>query len=319
MGIFDTRDIYKPFEYPEFELVHNKLMFSFWHPHEVSLDKDINDFKLVLTDDERQIVTRILRNFVQSEVHIGCFWGDFVADWFKKPEIQNVARFISGNESIHTLGYDFLNSSLGLEEYHLLKEDKKIYARIENLLQKRARTKPEILKQIVKFSVFGEGVALFSSFIVLFAFTKKNLFKNLGQIISWSSIDEQAHAEVGSHLVNILKKEYPELWTDEMKENLVEIAENIVNIEMDFIDRIFENAFTDIIQKEHVKNFVKQRANKQLKAIGLRKHFKVDKEMLKNTDFFDIMINGESVHDFFASKDSNYSKGVIVFDEKVWK
>jgi ribonucleoside-diphosphate reductase beta chain len=162
VGIFDTRELYKPFEYPDFEEIHTKLMSAFWHPHEISLDEDINDFKIKISNSEKELVTRILRNFVQSEIHVGCFWGDFVADWIKKPEIQNVARFISGNESVHTFAYDHLNATLGLEEYHLLKEDSALYERIENLINKRAKNKEGMLKQIALYSVFGEGVALFS-------------------------------------------------------------------------------------------------------------------------------------------------------------
>lgn len=317
MSIFDTREIYKPFEYPEFEEIHNKLMFSFWHPQEVSLEQDIKNFKFDLTVDEKEIVTRILRNFVQSEVHVGSFWGD-LADTLKKPEIQNVARYIAGNETIHSNAYDLLNASLGLEEYHLLKQDKKLYARVDNLINKRARTKEQFHKHLMLYSVMGEGVALFSSFITLFAFTKKNLLKGMGQIISWSSIDEGLHAEVGIQLFNIIKKEHPELWTDETKAEMYKIAEKVVSTEMALIDRVFDGATTDVISAKAVKNYINNKANEQLKKVGLKKNFKVDKELLKETDFFNIMVNGESVQDFFNTKETNYSKGLITFGDEVW-
>lgn len=317
--IFTTRELYKPFEYPEFEEYHTKLMSSFWHPHEISLDSDIKDFNFNVSKDEREIVTRILRNFVQSEIHVGCFWGDNISNWMKKPEIQNVARYISGNESIHAFGYDYLNASLGLEEYHLLKADKKLYARVENLINKQAKTKEGRLKQIALYSVFGEGVALFSSFLILFSFTRKNLFKNMGQIISWSTLDEQLHSEIGCLLFNIIRKENPEMWTDELKEEIGLIADKVVNTEMELIERVFEGIETDVIKKELVQNFIKDKANKQLKKIGLNKRYKVDKEMLKETEFFNIMVNGETQVDFFSGKETSYSKGAIVFDDKIWE
>ena len=318
LSIFEARDIYRPFEYPEFEEIHNKLMFSFWHPQEVSLEQDIKNFRFDITPEEREIVTRILRNFVQSEIHVGCFWSD-LADSLKKPEIQNVARYISGNETIHANGYDLLNATLGLEEYHLLKADKKLYARIDNLINKRARTKEQLLKHLMLYSVMGEGVALFSSFLTLFAFTKKNLFKGMGQIISWSTLDEQLHSEVGVLLFNTIKKEFPEVWTDEFKEEMYSIASHTVVTEMDLIDRVFEGNETDVITADAIKNYIHYKANKQLKKVGLRKIFKIDKDLLKETEFFDIMVNGESVNDFFSSKETNYSKGIITFDEKVWE
>lgn len=318
MALMDTRDIYRPFEYPEFEEIHRKLYTSFWHPDEVSLDEDIANFKHNLTEDERTVVSRILKNFVQSEIHIGCFWGDFVAGWFKKPEIQNVARYISGNESVHANGYDRLNESLGLAEYASLKEDKKLYARIETLINKKAKKPEDILKQLFLYSVMGEGVALFSSFLILFAFTKKNLMKGTGQIVSWSSLDESIHADVGAVLFNTMKKEYG-LINDEMKEELYAIADHTVETEMNLIDRVFEGVTIDFISKEAVKNYVNNRANKQLKKVGLVKRYTVNKELLKDTEFFDIVVFGESTLDFFAAKETGYSRGLILFDKKVWE
>ena len=317
MSLLDTREVYRPFNYPQFEEIHRMLYTSFWHPNEVTLDEDKNDFKNKLTQDERDIVSRILKNFVQSEIHIGCFWGDFVSSWFKQPEIQDVARYISGNESLHAKAYDLLNRELGLDDYATLKEDKALYARIQMLMQKKAKNKEDILKQLFVYSVMGEGLCLFSSFITLFAFTKKNCLRGLGQIISWSTLDEQLHSDVGCTLFNIMKQEY-DLFDDKMKEELSEMAKEIVEMELNLIDRVFENSKTEVIDIKVVKNYIKSKANKQLKKVGLNKLFKVDPELLKESDFFNIMVNGESVVDFFANKTTEYSKGVLVFDNKVW-
>jgi ribonucleoside-diphosphate reductase beta chain len=313
----DTREVYRPFEYPDFEIIHNKLMSSFWTPYEVQLGDDVVDYKNKLTADEREIINRVLKNFVQSEIHVGSFWGDKVSDWFKKPEIQNVARYISGNETIHASGYDLLNSTLGLNDYDKLKEDKQLYARIQMLNNKRAKNNEDILKQIFLYSVMGEGVSLFSSFLTIFAFTKKNLLKGVGQIVSWSTLDEQLHSDVGCLLFNTFKKEY-NLMSEDMKKDLIEISKEVVKIEHNLVDRVFENSITDVISKEAIKNYVNDKANKQLKKVGLTKTFKVDKELLQKTEFFDIIINGASVLDFFSSRETAYSKGVITFGDDVW-
>lgn len=314
----DTREEFRPFEYPEFEQIHKKLIYGYWHPDEIEFSDDVNDYRQKLTNDERDIIGRILKNFVTSEIHIGNFWGDRVASNFKKPEIQNVARYIAGQETVHTLAYDVLNTTLGLNDYHTLKADTNLYARIKMLVSKRAKTNEAILKELFLYSVMGEGVSLFSSFITIFAFTKKNLLKSIGQIVSWSALDEQLHSLVGCHLFNTFKREY-ELMTPELKEELHEIAREVVQIELNLIDRVFEGLKTKIINPEHIKNYVYDKANMQLKAVGLNKIFKVNKDMLKETEFFNIIINGATVQDFFASKETNYSKGIITFDKTTWE
>lgn len=317
LRLLDTRDVYRPFQYPEFETIHRQLYTSFWHGDEVSLTEDVSDFKNKLSKDEKLIVSRILKNFVQSEIHVGCFWGDFVSSWFKHPEIQNVSRYISGNETIHSSSYDKLNTELGLDEYASLKEDKKLYARIKMLTQKKAKLNDDILRQIFTYSVMGEGVCLFSSFFTLFSFTKRGHLRNLGQIISWSSLDEEKHSEVGCRLFNTFKKEY-NLIDDAMKKSLYDIAEEIVQMEDNLVDRVFEGLSTDVVRQDVVKNYIRYKANKQLSKVGLKKIFRVDKMLLKESEFFEVVVHGETVVDAFANKITEYSKGAIPFDDLVW-
>lgn len=312
-----TREIYRPFEYPEFEQIHRMLMSGFWHPYEIQLGDDVLDYTEKLTEDERQIINRILKNFVQSEIHIGSFWGDSISDWFKKPEIQDVARYIAGQETVHAKAYDLLNSTLGLFDYDKLKEDKALYARIDMLINKRARTDENILAQIFLYSVMGEGVSLFSSFLTLFAFAKENLLKGTGQIVSWSCKEEMIHSQVGANIFNIFKKEY-KLWTPEAKERMYGIADDVVKMEHNLIDRVFDGLFTKIMNPDVIKNFINDRANKKMIEVGLKKKYNVDKGMLKETEFFDVIINGTTNNDNFANKNTDYSKGLIVFDERVW-
>lgn len=314
----EIRELYRPFEYPEFEDFHRKLMSGFWHPYEIQLGDDINDYKNKLTEDEREIINRILKNFVQSELHIGNFWGDRIADWFKKPEIQDVARYIAGQETIHAKAYDLLNSTLGLEDYDKLKEDVALYARIEMFINKRARTNENILGQIFLYSVMGEGVSLFSSFLTIFAFAKNNLMKGTGQIVSWSALDEQAHSLIGINIFNIFKKEY-KLDTPEMYDILYGLAKDVVQVEHNLIDRVFDGLKTDIIHPEAIKNYVNDKTNKQLELVNMDPIFDVNENLLKETAFFNTIINGASAHDFFFSKETNYSKGLIVFNDEVWK
>jgi ribonucleoside-diphosphate reductase beta chain len=104
-----------------------------------------------------------------------------------------------------------------------------------------------------------------------------------------------------------------------MKEELYALSKEVVQIELNLVDRVFDGVTTDVINPTHIKNYIHDKANKQLKKVGLNKTFKVDKEMLKETEFFDIVINGASVQDFFSSKETNYSKGILTFNDDTWK
>ena len=116
INILKPRDYYKPFEYPkafEFWLTQNQ---SFWLHTEINLEKDITDWKLVLTEDEKLIIGNILKSFVQSEVLIGDYWRA-VAKIFSKPEIAMMASTFSAFETIHITSYAHLNDTLGLNDF----------------------------------------------------------------------------------------------------------------------------------------------------------------------------------------------------------
>lgn len=318
MGLIDTRNYFKPFEYPEFYDIWIKAQASHWSPFEVQMASDIDDWKTKLTESERNVVGNILKGFTIMETHVEDYWATKVSRFFKKIEIQMVAHTFAAFESIHSVGYAYLNDSLGLEDYKAFLHDKATYARIERLTETKGKTKADIARSLAVFSAFTEGVSLFSSFAVLLSFSKRNLLKNVGQIIAWSVLDEQLHSETGIRLFNILKEEYPEIWTDDMKKDLYDAARLTIRLEDDFIDKIFELGNIEGIAKSDLKVFMRYRANDRLKAMGLKANWtNIDKEAIERMAWFSVIVNGQGQADFFAVKESAYSKNVLDFSN-VW-
>ena len=56
MGIFDKRENYKPFEYPEIMQFVDSMNKSFWVHSEVEFTADIQDFKANLSPIEKEAV-----------------------------------------------------------------------------------------------------------------------------------------------------------------------------------------------------------------------------------------------------------------------
>ena len=85
MGIFDKRENYKPFEYPELMKFVDMMHQTFWVHSEVEFTADIQDFKSNLSLVEKEAVKRALLGIAQVEVSVKTFWGDLY-DLFPKPE-----------------------------------------------------------------------------------------------------------------------------------------------------------------------------------------------------------------------------------------
>jgi len=88
MSLLTPRPTYAPFEYEQAYKYWELQQQSHWLPSEISMSSDINDWKTVLNDNEKNVIGHILKGFVSSEVFIQEYWNSMVAKWFKKPEIK---------------------------------------------------------------------------------------------------------------------------------------------------------------------------------------------------------------------------------------
>jgi ribonucleotide reductase beta subunit family protein with ferritin-like domain len=202
MGLFDKRIEYKPFEYPDyFTEGWLKQSQAHWLFTEISMQKDISEWHTALSPQEKYTVEQILLAFAQTEVAIEDYWGTYIAKWFPKYEIIDMARAFSYFESIHALAYSYLNESLGLEDFKAFLREPTMSKRFNLLVQTKADYTPEELKEshqarcdiarsIAIFSAFAEGVSLYSSFVVLYSFSLRGLLQGIKQQMKYSVKDE---------------------------------------------------------------------------------------------------------------------------------
>lgn len=318
MGLLDKRLTYSPFEYSEPYEYWVKQQSSHWLPTEVQLGSDVTDWKTNLTDVERSVIGRTLKGFTQAEVLIQDYWATKVTRWFKKSEIQTMASCFASFESIHAIAYALLQETLGLNDFDAFLTEPAAKARIDRLLAARGKSREEIAKSLAVFSAFSEGVSLFSSFAILLSFSRKNLLKGVGQIISWSIRDESLHSEAGCWLFRQLIKEYPEILTEEVKEEIYEGARLTVKLEDDFIDQAFQLGDIETISADDLKAYIRFRTNTKLKDLGFKSLYKnIDKEKLENLAWFNVLSSGVEMQDFFAGRVTTYAKSTADFSE-IW-
>lgn len=318
MSLLTPRPTYAPFEYEQAYKFWELQQQSHWLHTEIAMASDINDWKLNLTDSEKNVIGNILKGFTQSEVFIQEYWSQMVAKWFKKPEIQMMSAAFASMESIHAVAYAYLNQSLGLEDFSSFLHEPTAKAKIDRLIETKGKSKEEIARSLAIFSGFNEGVNLFSSFAVLLNFSRFNKMKGLGQIIAFSIKDESLHSEAGCWLFRTLISEFPDIWTDELKKSIYQAARDTIVLEDAFIDKAFELGSIEGLEPNDLKAFIRHRANTKLQDLGLKKNYKnVDKEALKRMDWFDVLSSGISHSDFFSSRVSDYSKGTIDFSN-IW-
>lgn len=116
------------------------------------------------------------------------------------------------------------------------------------------------------------------------------------------------HALLGVYLIKQIQKEYPEWFNDDFYAKLQRACNKAYEAEAKIVDWIFEAGDLKFLNKETVKEFVKQRFNESLEMIGASKHFEVDAKKISDLKWFEDEIHAEVNTDFFHKKPVTYSK-----------
>lgn len=312
-NIFQKRVNLKPYEYPELAQYVDAIRHSYWVHTEFNFTSDIQDFKVHLNEKEQSAVERAMLAISQIEIAVKTFWGDIYKK-MPKPEIGGVGATFAESEVRHADAYSHLIQLLGLNsEFENLLEVPAIRRRIKYLEKTIANVKSvenqDYFESVVLFSMFVENVSLFSQFLVIMSFNKhKNVLKGISNAVEATSKEENIHAEFGFDLVNLIKKENPSWWTQDLIEDLIDATKDAFEAESEIVDWIFEKGDLDFLTKEQTMEFIKHRFNISLNAIGIDGIFDVDQKLLETTEWFDDEILTTKHTDFFHKRSINYSK-----------
>jgi ribonucleoside-diphosphate reductase beta chain len=80
------------------------------------MSEDVKDYKEKLTEKEKQLLTKILRFFVQGDIDIGSGYHEHYIPMFNHPEIKMMLSGFAAREALHVAAYAHLIETLGLPE-----------------------------------------------------------------------------------------------------------------------------------------------------------------------------------------------------------
>ena len=318
--VTDSRTYFKPFNYPWAYDAWIKHEQSHWMHTEVPMHEDVKDWKKKLTKSEKQFLTHIFRFFTQGDIDVAGGYVNNYLPHFPQPEIRMMLMGFAAREALHIAAYSHLIETLGLPEtlyndfmeYQAMKEKHDYVMDISD----KEGTKENIATQIAVFSAFTEGMQLFSSFIMLLNFPRHGKLKGMGQIVTWSIVDETIHTESMIKLFKTYISENHEIWTDELKSKIYTIAEKMVELEDKFIDLAFEMGPMEDLSIEDVKKYIRYIADRRLISLGLKGVFKVKRNPLP---WVEEMINAPTHTNFFENRATDYAKGALSGDwSDVW-
>ena len=308
----DTRNSFKPFNYPWAYDAWLKHEQSHWLHTEVPMLEDVKDWKKKLTPAEKHFLTNIFRFFTQGDIDVAGGYVKNYLPYFPQPEIRMMLLGFAAREALHIAAYSHLIETLGLPdamynqflEYDAMKQKHEYVLDIAN----QNTTKQNTAKHIAVFSAFTEGMQLFSSFIMLLNFPRNGTMKGMGQIVTWSIVDETMHCESMTKLFRTYIEENKEIWNDELKGELYTVATRMVELEDKFIDLAFQMGDMQRLSSGDVKQYIRYIADRRLISLGLKGVFKVKKNPLP---WVEEMVNSPVHGNFFENRVTDYAKGAL--------
>lgn len=341
--LLKRRDSYKPFEYPWAFEYYRQSESMHWLPQEVQLQKDVRDWATA-TQEEKNFITQIFRFFTQGDTDVAAGYYDKFIPLFPKPELRMMMGSFAAREAVHMEAYSLLLDTLGLPEteysafleYEAMAEKHKYLEEFNPeaaaewerwelqegtlpLSKVEGHANREIARTLAVYPAFTEGLQLFSSFIMLLSFTRPEAggrFTGMGEIIEWSIKDESLHVEGMLKLFEEFINENPEIWTDDFRGEIYQIARDMVSLEDRFIDLAFSLGGIPALAPDEVKQYVRYLADRRLLQLGLKPNFGIKENPLP---WVDEILNSVVHTNFFEGRATEYGKAALTGSwSEVW-
>ena len=127
------------------------------------------------------------------------------------------------------------------------------------------------MEKLLFFVIVIENSSLFSQFANILSFTHfRGYMRSTSNIIAWTSIDEQTHADAGVYLLTQIFKEHPELRPSQ--EVVEQTVKDYLEYEVELLNWIYEEGELEFFTKQNLLDFMKYRVDTSLAQLGYNKN-----------------------------------------------
>ena len=296
-----TRNLqrYDEFKYPFFYERGQKMDSLFWKPAEVSLVKDALDFKNLEKHEERIFTLNLKRqellDSLQGRAPILTFGRVTTL-----PELEYAITRLGFQETNHSDTYAHILKNIyddATKVFDEIQDDKIItehsrkiaekYEEFYDLINKWESfsnyRNENTLKQLKKSCYLAliswnilEGIRFYVSFACSFAFAENKKMEGNAKEIKLIARDENIHLSITQKMINILKKDKDEEFTDiiaECEDEIYEMYKLAAEDEIEWAKYLFEDGSIIGLNADILINYMKFLTNERLKAIGYKKIF----------------------------------------------
>lgn len=312
-GIFELNNIKYQWAYNLWEVMLNNT----WFPKEVDMTRDVNDYKN-LTEDEKDSYDKALSQLIFMDSLQTNNLIDNVNPYVTSPEINLILVRQSFEEALHSQSYAVMVDSISTnseEIYDLWRQDMmlknkndaiaKVYEELTDNPTEYNFVKACFANQIL------EGIYFYSGFAYIYTLARSGKMLGSAQMIRFIQRDEVTHLVLFQNLINTLRKERPDLFTDKLRAEVIEMFKEAVRLESEW-GKYITNGQILGLTNEIVEQYIQYLADDRLTSVGFDKIYNVSNPIKWVDDFS--KFNDQKTN-FFEGTVANYSKGSLTFDD----
>ena len=283
---------------------------------DITLWKDPNG----LTDDERRLVKRNLGFFVTADSLAA---NNIVLGTYRHitaPECRQFLLRQAFEEAIHTHAYQYITESLGLDEAEIFNA----YNEVESIRNKddflmpfitvlsdpnfktgTLQTDQQLLKSLIVFACLMEGLFFYVGFTQILALGRQNKMVGAAEQYQYILRDESMHCNFGIDLVNQIKLENPQIWTEPFKEEITGLFHRAVELEYQYAEDTMPRGVLGL-NASMFKTYLRYIANRRAAQIGLTPMFAKEDNPFP---WMSEMIDLKKERNFFETRVIEYQTG----------
>ena len=260
-----------------------------WMPQEINMTADIGLWKTPngLTDDELLIVKRNLGFFSTADSLVANNLVLAIYRLITNPECRQYILRQAFEEAIHTHAYQYCIESLSMDEGEIFN----MYHEVPSVAKKAAwglkytqelsdpkfntgtiENDQALLKNLIAFYCCLEGIFFYCGFTQILSMGRRNKMTGTSEQFQYILRDESMHLNFGIDMINQIKLENPQLWTDELKEQATQMILQATALEIEYARDTMPRGVLGM-NAAMMEEYLQFIANRRLIQIGLPEQF----------------------------------------------
>ncbi len=294
-----------------------------WMPQEISMSADLALWKDPngLSADERTILKRALGFFSTADSLVANNLVLAVYRLITNPECRQYILRQAFEEAIHTHSYTYIIESLGLDESELFN----MYREIPSIHDKAAwsikytktlsdesfqtgtpESNQQLLRDLIAFYVVFEGIFFYVGFVQVLSFGRRNKMTGTAEQIQYILRDESMHLNFGIDVINQIKLENPELWTEAFQQEALAMIKEATELEVRYAEDTMPRGVLGL-NVQMFNEYMQFIANRRCAQIGLPALYQGD---IQNPfPWMSEVIDLKKEKNFFETRVTEYQTG----------